>query len=128
MSVILGKDIKIYQGDTGTTPIIAAAKSCTVSMKSDVIERSSAVSATAKEFVAGRTEWEVSIGHLLVSDAPYDGLLKTGQTFTLSIVIGDVRKVGKAICMAADINASVGSLGTGSAKFKGSGELASATS
>ena len=123
MGVILGKNIFIYEGDSGSTPIIAAAKSCTISSRCDLIEKASSTQGTSKEFIAGRDEWEVSIDHIVTSGAPFEGLLKVRGTYTLSIVISGVRKTGTAICQQADIRGSVGSLGTGSIKFKGSGAL-----
>ena len=125
MAVILGKNIFIYAGSTGTSPIIAAAKSCTISLKCDLIEKASATQGTSKEYVAGRDEWDVSLDHLISTGAEFEGLLKVSGEYTLSIVINGVRKYGKAICAQADIRGSVGSLGTGSVKFKGSGPLQS---
>lgn len=123
MEVVLGKNIFIYAGDSGTTPIIAAAKSCAISSKCELVEKASSTQQTAKEFLPGREEWDVSLDHLITSGAPFDGLLKVRGTYTLSIVIGGVRKTGTAICQQADIRGAVGSLGTGSVKFKGSGPL-----
>ena len=123
MSVVLGKDVKIYAGSSGTSPLIAMAKSCTVNRKCDLIEKASASQGTEKEYVAGRGEWEVSIGHLVSSDAPFDGVLKVRGTYTLRIVIAGVTKQGTAICTQAELNAPVGSLATGSVKFKGTGAL-----
>ena len=123
MGVILGKNIFIYEGSSGSTPIIAAAKSCTISSRCDLIEKASSTQNTSKEFIAGRDEWEVSLDHIVTSGAPFEGLLKVRGTYTLSIVISGVRKTGTAICQQADIRGSVGSLGTGSIKFKGSGAL-----
>ena len=123
MGVILGKNIFIYEGSSGSTPIIAAAKSCTISSRCDLIEKASSTQNTSKEFIAGRDEWEVSLDHIVTSGAPFEGLLKVRGTYTLSIVINGVRKTGTAICQQADIRGSVGSLGTGSIKFKGSGAL-----
>ena len=123
MAIILGKDVKIYAGSSGTSPLIAMAKNCTISTKCDLIEKASASQGTSKEFIAGRDEWEVSIGHLVSSDTPFEGLLKVRQAYTLRIVINGVTKQGTAICQAAEISAAVGSLATGSAKFKGSGPL-----
>ena len=123
MGVVLGKNIFIYEGSSGSTPIIAAAKSCTISSRCDLIEKASSTQGTSKEFIAGRDEWEVSIDHIVTSGAPFEGLLKVRGTYTLSIVISGVRKTGTAICQQADIRGSVGSLGTGSIKFKGSGAL-----
>ena len=123
MAVELGRNIFIYSGTSGTTALIAGAKSCTISKSCEVIEKASATSATAREFVAGRTEWEISISHLIVTASPYDGILKVGGTYPLSVVVGGVRKTGTAICVQADISGAVGGLGQGQAKFKGTGEL-----
>lgn len=123
MSVVLGKNIFIYSGNSGTTPIIAAAKSCSISSKCDLLEKASASQHTSKEYIAGRDEWDISLDHLVTSGAPYEGLLKVRQTYTISVVIGGVRKSGTAICQQADIQGSVNSIGRGSVKFKGSGPL-----
>ena len=123
MGIVHGRNIKIYSGASGSSPLIAAAKSCTISRKADVIEKSSATQQSAKEYIGGRTEWEVAISHLVTSSAPYDGILKVNQTYTLRIDIGGTVKSGTAICVQADIQGAVGSLATGSVKLKGSGPL-----
>jgi len=123
MAVILGKNIFIYNGATGTTKLIAAAKSCTISKKIDLIEKASSTQADAKEFTTGRYEWDVAIDHLVSSGAPFEGLLAVGQTYTISVVIGETRKTGSVICQQADISGPVGGLGKGNVKFKGTGRL-----
>lgn len=123
MSIVLGKNIFIYSGSSGTSPIIAAAKSCSISSKCDILEKASSTQNTTKEFIAGRDEWEVSLDHLVTSGAPFEGLLKVRQTYTISVVIAGVRKYGTAICQQADIQGAIGSLGRGSVRFKGSGVL-----
>ena len=123
MAVILGRNIFIYAGDSGTTPVIAAAKSCTISEKCDLMEVASASNQTSKQFLAGRTEWEISISHLVVSSNEYQGMLKVGTSFTISVVINGVRKTGTAICNQADIGGAVGNLATGSIHLKGTGPL-----
>ena len=119
----LGKDVQIYAGSSGTSPLIAMAKTCTISKKCGLIEKASATNATSKEFIADREEWEISLGHLVSSSAPFEGLLKVRGTYGISVVIGSTRKTGTAICTQAEITGSVGSLATGSIKFKGSGPL-----
>ena len=120
----LGKDVQIYAGSSGTSPLIAMAKTCTISKKCGIIEKASATNATSKEFIADREEWEISLGHLVSSSAPFEGLLKVRGTYDISVVIGTTRKTGTAICTQAEITGSVGSLATGSIKFKGTGPLA----
>lgn len=118
-----GRNIIIFSGATGTTKAIAAAKSCTITKKSDIFEKSSSTSAKAKEYIEGRTEWDVSINHLVLSDAPFEGILKVNNIYHLRITIGNTTKEGDAICTQAEIGGTVGSLATGSIKFKGTGEL-----
>ena len=119
----LGKDVQIYAGSSGTSPLIAMAKTCTISKKCGLIEKASATNATSKEYIADREEWEISLGHLVSSSAPFEGLLKVRGTYGISVVIGSTRKTGTAICTQAEITGSVGSLATGSIKFKGTGQL-----
>ena len=123
MGIVHGRNIKIYSGASGTTALIAAAKSCTVSLKGDLIEKSSESQQQYREYIPGRMDWEISISHLVTSTAPFDGILKVNQTYTLRIDIGGTVKQGTAICVQADIQGAVGALGTGSVKFKGSGQL-----
>jgi hypothetical protein len=119
----LGKDVQIYAGSSGTSPLIAMAKTCTISKKCGLIEKASATNATSKEYIADREEWEISLGHLVSSSAPFEGLLKVRGTYGISVVIGSTRKTGTAICTQAEITGSVGSFATGSIKFKGTGPL-----
>jgi hypothetical protein len=87
------------------------------------METASATNQTSKEFVPGRTEWEISISHLVVSSNEYQGMLKVGTQFSISVVINGVRKTGTAICNQADIGGAVGNIATGSIRLKGSGPL-----
>ena len=87
------------------------------------MEVASASNQKSKEFIAGRTEWEISISHLVVSSNEYQGMLKVGTSFTISVVINSVRKTGTAICNQADIGGAVGNLATGSIHLKGTGPL-----
>ncbi len=123
MAIVHGKDIKIYAGSSGSSPLIAAAKSCTISRKCDVIEVSSETSATDREYIPGRTDWELSLNHLVTSGAPFEGLLKVRGTYTLRVVVGGSVLTGRAICQQADLQGAVGALATGSVKFKGKGPL-----
>lgn len=123
MAVVLGKDIRIYAGTSGTTPIIAGARSCTISSKTDLIEIASASNHTSKEFIAGRTEWEIAISHLVMAGSEFEGMLKNGTTVSISVVINNVRKTGTAICYSDDIGGTLGNIGTGSIRLKGTGPL-----
>ena len=121
---VLGKDVKIYASGTGTTPMVAMAKSCSLSRKCDMIERAPVHgNGTAKEFLPGREEWEVSIGHLVAASAPFEAIQKVRQLFTIRMVVEGQTLTGSAYCTTAELSASVGSLATGSAKFKGTGSL-----
>lgn len=126
MGVILGRNVFIYSGASGTTPVIAAAKSCTINIKYDLIEKASSTQGTAKEFTYGRYEWDLTVDHLVVSDNEFQGLSLAGnQRLLISVVIGTgvnaVRKKGYVLCPQAGISAPVSGLATGSVTFKGDG-------
>jgi len=121
--VVTGRDVRIYSGTSGTTPLVAGAKSCTVTRKADLLGKASASTGRDKEFVAGQTEWEVSMNHLVLPANPFAGLLMVGQTYTLRVKIGSATVTGTAICIQADLSAPVGGLATGSVKLKGTGAL-----
>ena len=125
----LGNNLQIYSGSTGTTPIIAMAKSCSVSVKSELIEKSSSTSSTAKDFIPGRYEWGISLSHLLPANSndSLNTLLMKGQSYGISVVLGGARMTGTVICEEAILQGSVGSLASGSVKFKGTGELSATT-
>ena len=122
MSVILGRNVFIYSGATGTTPDIAAAKSCTINIKYDLIEKASSTQGTAKEFTYGRYEWDLTVDHLVVSTNEFQGLsLAGGQRLLISVVVNNVRKKGYVLCPQAGLSAPVSGLATGSVTFKGDG-------
>ena len=123
MSVILGKNIIIYQGASGTTPAIAACKSCTISDRCDLVEKASSTQQSAKEYIAGRSDADISMDHLVVSGNEFQGILMVRQTYTLRMVINGVTKTMTAICTQADISAPVGGLAKGSIRFKVSGAI-----
>ena len=122
MSVILGRNVFIYSGGSGTTPVIAAAKSCTINIKYDLIEKASSTQGTAKEFTYGRYEWDLTVDHLVVSANEFEGLsLAGGARLLISVVINNVRKKGYVLCPQAGISAPVNGLATGTIKFQGDG-------
>lgn len=123
MVVILGRNVFIYSGASGTSPVIAAAKSCNITIKYDLIEKASSTQSTAKEFITGRYEWELTVDHLVVSGSEYQGLRLAGQRVLISVVINNVRKKGYVIVPQAGISAPVNGLATGSVTFKGDGEF-----
>ncbi len=122
-NVILGHNVIIYQGGSGTTPAIAACKSCSISNKCDLIEKASASQQNAKEYIAGRSEADISMDHLVVSNNEYQGILMVRQTYTLRMVVNGVSKYVKAICTQSDLSAPEGGLAKGSIKFKVTGEI-----
>lgn len=122
MGVILGRNVFIYSGASGTTPVIAAAKSCTINIKYDLIEKASSTQGTAKEYTYGRYEWDLTVDHLVVSANEFQGLsLAGGARLLISVVVNNVRKKGYVLCPQAGLSAPVSGLATGSVTFKGDG-------
>lgn len=122
MSVILGRNVFIYSGASGTSPVIAAAKSCTINIKYELIEKASSTQQRAKEYIYGRYEWDLTVDHLVVSQNEFQGLSLAGGTrLLISVVINGVRKKGYVLCPQAGLSAPVSGLATGSVKFQGDG-------
>jgi len=118
----LGKNIIVKWNDGGTLVAIAASKSCTFRNVSEVREISSPSSGRARNYVSGRTSWNVSCSYL-VSDVC--DLLKAGYTYTLNILNedGQTGLQGTAILATCEISATQGDLAYGQFSFQGSGEL-----
>ena len=124
MGVILGRNVFIYSGASGTTPVIAAAKSCTINIKYEMIEKASSTQGVAKEYTYGRYEWDLTVDHLVVSASEFEGLSLAGnQRLLISVVVNGVRKKGYVLCPQAGLSAPVSGLATGSVTFKGDGEF-----
>ena len=112
----------IYSGASGTSPVIAAAKSCTINIKYELIEKASSTQQRAKEFTYGRHDWDLTVDHLVVSSNEFKGLsLAGGSRLLISVVINGVRKKGYVLCPQAGLSAPVSGLATGSVKFQGDG-------
>ena len=124
MGVILGRNVFIYSGSSGTSPVIAAAKSCTININYELIEKASSSQQKAKEYVYGRYEWDLTVDHLVVSSNEFQGLSLAGGTrLLISVVINNVRKKGYVLCPKAGLSAPVSGLSTGNVTFKGDGEF-----
>ena len=122
MSVILGRNVFIYSDGSGTTPVIAAAKSCTINIKYYLIEKASSTQGTAKEYTYGRYEWDLTVDHLVVSANEFQGLELAGhERLLISVVVNGVRTKGYVLCPQAGLSAPVSGLATGSVTFKGDG-------
>lgn len=121
--------------------IIGGARSCELTIDSDTIEISSAGSATAREFIAGRTTWTVTVNYLVSNPK---AILSVGGTTLASIL--NVRNIytlyfgergsgtsastissnyvsGQAILKSVKITATKGNLIQGSIVFQGSSAL-----
>lgn len=120
--VIRGQDVIITEDDG--TAIIAAAKSHTLDIQCEELEKTSEESADFKAFLAGRKEWTVNISHL-IGDAREDSL-RVGQTYEIyeyNRKTRQMRLMGDVICTRASINLTKGNLATGALSFRGNGEI-----
>lgn len=121
--IIHGKDIQIqnYNGSS----VVAAARTCEVSIQADIIETATPTSNTFRTFIAGRKDWSVSVGYLVASEDGAGILLNVGDTVHIRILYtaANVWLHGYAIIQQCHVTANIGSLAQGSFVFKGSGPL-----
>lgn len=118
----LGNNILVYLNGTA----IAGTKSNEIQTECDMIEVTNQNSAQWRKYLAGRKNWSVSTGFLVLAAADTKKLLNVGTTYTLRFRdrAGTSILQGQAIMKQCKISAARGSLATGSFTFQGSGELA----
>jgi len=121
--IIHGKQIQIQKYDGSA--IVAAAKTCDVSINADIIETATPTSGTFRTFIAGRKDWSVSLGYLVASEDGASILLSVGTTVHIRILYtaANVWLHGYAIVQQCHITGTLGSLAQGSFVFKGTGPL-----
>lgn len=118
----LGNNILVYLNGSA----IAGTKTNEIQTECDVIEVTNQNSAQWRQYLAGRKNWSVSTGFLVLAAADTKKLLNVGTTYTLRFRdrAGTSILQGQAIMKQCKISAARGSLATGSFTFQGSGELA----
>lgn len=134
--ILHGKDLIVYQTINGTTAVIAAAKSCDITISTETIEKTSPSTGQWKTYRPGRKDWSVGVSGLVAINNGV-GDLKTllqnsGNEVTLSMSVraesyggsGEWEVCsGAAICKSVKTGASRGNLSTYSCDFRGSGAL-----
>ena len=78
---LLGNDLLIL--NSSGTALIAGAKSCEIDMSCETIETSSPSNGTARTYIAGRTEWSINVGYLVVD--PLADIPRVGQTASIRV-------------------------------------------
>lgn len=118
----LGNNILVFLNGTA----IAGTKSNEIQTECEMIEITNMTSAQWRQFVAGRKQWTVSTGFLVLAGADITKLLTVGTTYTLQFRdrAGSNIIEGQAILKTCKISATRGNLATGAFSFQGTGELA----
>jgi predicted secreted protein len=118
----LGNNILVFLNGTA----IAGTKSNEIQTDCEMIEITNMTSAQWRQFIAGRKQWTVSTGFLVLAGADIKKLLNVGTTYTLRFRdrAGSNIIEGQAILKTCKISATRGNLATGAFSFQGSGELA----
>jgi hypothetical protein len=124
MSVIHGRKVQVYSGTSGTTKLIALAKSCTVQTQCEKIEKSSATNGAAREFLPGRSSWTAEITHLVADTQSTGALKRVGEVLTVRF-LNESNEILRGQCFISDakLQFTEGNLGNGSLKLQGTGAL-----
>lgn len=119
---ITGQSIVIYMDGS----MIAGTRSNDMSNECDTLETASPTQGSAREFVADRSTWSVTVNWLLSNVSDLTTLLTVGQSYTLTFVNNSTSAVvltGSAILKRCQITATRGNLVQGSFVFQGTGSL-----
>ena len=123
-----GKDIIVILSQGGTALASTSIRSQDIQTSCATIEKASSTQQDWEEHIAGRKSWNLTVNYLVLSSAKVNDLLYVGQTFDVSMNIGETTYlVGKAIMNQAKQTATIGNLTQGSFSLKGSGPLAAPT-
>ncbi len=117
----LGNNILVYLNGTA----IAGTRSNKIQTECEMMEVTNPGSAEWKLFHAGRKQWAVNVGFLVLASTDARKALNIGTTYTLQFRDrqGTVLLSGQAIMKQCEIDYVRGNLATGSFSFQGSGEL-----
>ncbi len=116
MAVIHGRNLKVSIGST----LIGWAKSCTVTKNCDMIEVAPTADGTARQYIAGRTDWQIEVSGLMTNMAT---IMSVGSSVTLAYTDGSTSYGGSAIVKQAKHTGTVGNLAQQSCVFQGTGSL-----
>lgn len=123
-----GKDIIVILSQGGTALASTSIRSQDIQTSCATIEKASSTQQDWEEHIAGRKSWNLTVNYLVLSSAKVNDLLYVGQTFDISMNIGETTYlVGKAIMIQVKQTATIGNLAQGSFSLKGSGPLAAPT-
>ena len=124
MAILHGEKVQVFIGTSGTTPMVAGAKSCTIQEQADTYEVASASNQTSKEFIPGRTSWTGEISHLVVQGAAAGALSQVGTKVHIRFVNeSSAICQGDAIVTDAKLTFTALNLAQGSVKLQGTGPL-----
>ena len=118
-----GNDILVYMNGVA----IASARSAEVRVDGELLEVASPTQGDWREFLAGRKEWDVQVGYLVLANADLAKLIQVNQKVQL-IINGRTASatsglIGSAFIKTAKQTYTRGSLIQGSFAFKGTGPL-----
>lgn len=125
-----GKRILISASTIGGSQFVAAVKSDTLRVSSDLVERAPVDTGEWKSYINGRKSWEIATSYLVTHSTNLYDVLKVGTRVSVDIsAIGDgggqddESLSGYAYVEQCEIIATKGSLVKGSFKFVGDGAL-----
>lgn len=123
MAVLLGKNLQILSGASGSSPIVAMAKSCDVHIDGDLIEKASPSSGSWKQYLAGRKGWSITVNYLVTAGGFKANAQMVNTTVTIRVSDGTVTMQGTAFVKTWKVTGTVGNLAQGSFQLVGTGAL-----
>ena len=122
--IVHGRNLLIYVDGS----VVAAARTCRISMDFDTIEVAGVDSGQFKYHIQAMSSWTVTVTKLVA--VVHTLFEENEQPVRLSFVVRDKygnlmgdRMTGDALIKNVSVDATVGSLATGSITFQGTGEL-----
>ena len=119
-----GKDIKLILTLNETAIASTRIRSDEIDTSADTIEKASSEQQEWKEFIAGRKEWSLQVGYLVLASSQVSQLLYAGQTFGVTFKQGSTTLLtGTALMTQVKQSYTIGAICKGSFSLKGTGAL-----
>ena len=120
MAVIHGRNLLVRLNSTA----IAGSRSCSLTIKSDLLEVSSPNDGKYRHFIEGRQEWNIKCLYLVIDNSYINFPMMVGQSVMIEFVDRNGQGlIGTAIIEQCEISSSIGNLAQGNFTFRGNGEL-----
>ncbi len=121
-----GHEVLVMLGESAVLSQIGAQRDCTLTINSEMVEKSLSADAVGRGYLPGLYDWDIQVGGLYVLDNTHSmaEYLLAGTELTAGIYIGDTLYTGSAYVSSFEATGNVRGKATYNVTLRGTGALA----